>query len=47
VEQSIAPLRWFRRLRIGWEIRDDIHKAFLNLASGSICWRRRTNLALR
>jgi hypothetical protein len=25
VEQSIALLYWFRRLRIRWEIRDDIH----------------------
>ena len=27
VEQSIALLHWFRRLRILWEIRDDIHQA--------------------
>ncbi|MFJ2086271.1 hypothetical protein ACIOBK_27335 [Micromonospora chokoriensis] len=32
VEQAIALLRWFRRLRIRWEIRDDIHEAFLTLA---------------
>jgi hypothetical protein len=32
VEQSIALLHWFRRLRIRWEIRDDIHEAFLSLA---------------
>src|SRR5690606_18893286 len=25
VEQTIALLHWFRRLRIRWEIRDDIH----------------------
>ena len=30
VEQSIALLHWFRRLRIRWEIRDDIHEAFLS-----------------
>lgn len=29
MEQSIALLHWFRRLRIRWEIRDDIHEAFL------------------
>jgi transposase len=28
VEQSLALLHWFRRLRIRWEIRDDIHEAF-------------------
>ena len=27
VEQSIALLHWFRRLRIRWEIRDDIDEA--------------------
>ncbi len=32
IEQSIALLHWFRRLRIRWEIRDDIHEAFLSLA---------------
>ena len=37
---------WFRRLRIRWEIRDDIHEAFLSLACGIICWRRLTNLSL-
>jgi transposase len=46
VEQSIALLHWFRRLRIRWEIRDDIHEAFLSLACSIICWRRLTNLAL-
>jgi transposase len=29
VERVFAHLRWFRRLRIRWEIRDDIHEAFL------------------
>lgn len=27
VERACAHLRWFRRLRIGWEIRDDIQEA--------------------
>ncbi|MFE9687780.1 hypothetical protein [Streptomyces sp. NPDC006285] len=39
-------LHWFRRLRIRWEIRDDIHEAFLSLACGIICWRRLVNLSL-
>jgi transposase len=40
VEQSFALLHWFRRLRIRWEIRDDIHEAFLTLGCAVICWRR-------
>jgi hypothetical protein len=40
VEQTIALLHWFRRLRIRWEIRDDIHEAFLTLACAIICRRR-------
>jgi hypothetical protein len=39
-------LHWFRRLRIRWEIRDDIHEAFLSLACAIICWRRLRNLSL-
>jgi transposase len=45
VEQSIALLHWFRRLRIRWEIRDDIHEAFLSLACAIICWRRLRHLS--
>jgi hypothetical protein len=33
--------------RIRWEIRDDIHEAFLSLACSIICWRRLKHLALR
>ncbi|MFD9855761.1 IS5 family transposase [[Kitasatospora] papulosa] len=40
VERAFAHLHWFRRLRIRWEIRDDIHKAFLTLGCALICWRR-------
>ncbi|WP_344245543.1 IS5 family transposase [Actinocorallia libanotica] len=40
VERTIGLLHWFRRLRIRWEIRDDIHEAFLTLAAALICWRR-------
>ena len=46
VEQSIALLHWFRRLRIRWEIRDDIREAFLSLACAIICWCRPRNLSL-
>ncbi|MGW5251360.1 hypothetical protein ACWEQN_48395, partial [Streptomyces sp. NPDC004129] len=34
VEQSLALLHWFRRLRIRWEIRDDIHEAFRKVLRG-------------
>ena len=46
VEQSFALPHWFRRLRIRWEIRDDIHEAFLSLACGIICWRRLASMPL-
>lgn len=46
IEQTIALLHWFKRLRIRWEIRDDIYEAFMTLASTIICWRR-LNKALR
>ena len=46
VEQTFALLHWFRRLRVRWEIRDDIHEAFLSLACAIICWRRLRNLSL-
>jgi transposase len=46
VEQSFALLHWFRRLRTRWEIRDDIHEAFLKLACAIICWRRLRNRSL-
>ncbi len=40
VEQTIALLHWFRRLRTRWEIRDDIHEALLKIGCALICWRR-------
>ncbi|MFF3907850.1 IS5 family transposase [Streptomyces sp. NPDC001848] len=46
VEQSFALLHWFRRSRIRWEIRDDIHAAFLSLACSIICRRRLKKLSL-
>jgi hypothetical protein len=44
VERAFAHLHWFRRLRIRWEIRDDIHEAFLALGCALICWRRMKSL---
>ncbi|MDF2710184.1 MAG: family transposase [Nonomuraea muscovyensis] len=40
VERTIALLHWFRRLHIRWEVRDDIHEAFMTLAAAIVCWRR-------
>ncbi|MYT28954.1 hypothetical protein [Streptomyces sp. MspMP-M5] len=40
MEGAIALLHWFRRLRTRWEIRDDIHHAFVTLGRAVICWRR-------
>lgn len=45
VERAFAHLYWFRRLRIRWEIRDDIREAFLTLGCALICWRRLRALA--
>lgn len=42
IEQTIALLHWFRRLRIRWEIRADMHEAFMTLAAAIICWCRLT-----
>lgn len=43
VEGALALLHWFRRLRIRWEIRADIHEAFVTLGCAIICWRRLRN----
>jgi transposase len=40
VEQTVALLHQFRRLRTRFDKRDDIHEAFINLALCMICWRR-------
>jgi len=40
VEQSIALLHQFRRLRIRFDKRDDVHQAFMSLGCSMICWRR-------
>ena len=40
VEQTLALLHQFRRLRVRYDRRDDIHEAFLSLGCSVICWRR-------
>ncbi|ANS70708.1 transposase [Streptomyces lincolnensis] len=39
-EGALAPLHWFRRLRIRREIRSDVHQALITLGCGVIRWRR-------
>jgi len=39
VERTIAWLHQFRRLRVGYERRADIHQAFLTLGCILICFR--------
>src|SRR5437762_14334057 len=39
VERTIAWLSQFRRLRVRYEKRADIHEAFLSLGCALICWR--------
>lgn len=45
VERMFARLHWFRRLRIRWEIRHDIHGAYLTLGCAPISRRRLRVLA--
>ncbi|SEM17906.1 Transposase DDE domain-containing protein [Streptacidiphilus jiangxiensis] len=40
VERTNAWIHGFRRLRIRWDVRDDIHEAFLELACCVITYRR-------
>ncbi|GAA3423216.1 hypothetical protein GCM10018953_03990 [Streptosporangium nondiastaticum] len=40
VEQTFVLLHAFRRLRIRWEVRVDIHEAFLGLGCALIRWCR-------
>jgi transposase len=40
VEQTLALLHQFRRLRTRFDRRDDIHESFLTLGCSMICWRR-------
>ncbi|WP_224274865.1 hypothetical protein [Streptomyces sp. LS1784] len=46
MEGTVALLHWFRRLRIRWEIRDDIHHTFVTLGC-AVIRRRRLRTALR
>lgn len=39
IERTIAWLHQFRRLRVRYERRPDIHEAFLKLGCAIICWR--------
>lgn len=39
VERTLSWLHQFKRLRIRYERRDDIHQAFLSLGCALICWR--------
>lgn len=38
VERTLSWLHQFRRLRVRWERREDIHFAFLKLGCALICW---------
>jgi IS5 family transposase len=38
IERTFAWLNRFRRLKIRYERRDDIHEAFLRLGCALICW---------
>jgi transposase len=40
VERTFVWLNQFRRLRVRYEKRADIHTAFLSVARVLICWRR-------
>lgn len=40
VEQTLALLHQFRRLRTRFDKRDDVHEAFMTLGCAMICWRR-------
>jgi transposase len=39
MERTFARLNQFRRLRVRYEKRADIHEAFLSLGCALICWR--------
>ena len=43
VEQTIALLHQFRRLRTRFDTRDDVHEAFMSIGCSMICWRRLHN----
>ena len=39
VEKTIAWLHRFRRLRVRYDRRDDIHEGFLTLGCAMVCWK--------
>jgi transposase len=39
IERTLSWLHQFRRLRIRWDRKPEIHQAFLTLAAGMICFR--------
>jgi transposase len=39
IERTISWFHQFRRLRIRWERRPEVHQAFLSLAAAIICYR--------
>jgi transposase len=43
VEQTSALLHQFRRLKMRYDKRDDIHETFMTIAEAMICWRRLNN----
>lgn len=40
VERTLSWLHQFRRLRIRFDRRQDIHQAFLSLSCALVCWRK-------
>ena len=44
VEQTLALLHQFRRLRVRYDKRADVHEAFVTIGCAMICWRRLQNL---
>lgn len=43
VERTISWLKQFRRLRIRWDRRPDLHEAFLSMGCSLIAWRHLIN----
>jgi transposase len=43
VEQTLALWHQFRRLRVRYDKRDDVHEAFMKIGCSMICWRRLHN----
>ena len=39
IERTFSWLHQFRRLRIRWDRKPEIHQAFLSLAAGLVCYR--------